>query len=168
MSAEGKGSPILAIAVAVRSACEKLFPHRDKLQNLCTLSACAIIKLATTKRLKAYFVGGTFSNVAPIPKPEFGNPEHIRIAREPLRSFPHAWVQYRRNYIDVTLTQFSRDAEPVSILEIGDQRYKGRLEPIGFAELCLPLCGSSAKELEDVVAEAKRMLNANSAIAVAL
>ena len=149
---------LLAICEAVRKTLEHQFPHRKGLRNLCSLSAIAVVRIARDRRINAEFIGGKFCTRPIVDKPQFGNPEHIKIARSPLFHIPHAWVKHRRNYIDLTLTQFDPRAPRVAVLPLDDRRYLGNPEPLEFAEMAGFLCGVSELDKLNLITEAKERL----------
>jgi hypothetical protein len=151
---------LLAIATAARAALEDVYPYRRlTLRNLCGLASCAVVSMARKRHIPADVMGGVYRDCAPaIAKPQFGNVEHIAVSRIRERSWPHAWVRTKRNYLDITLTQFDPCADVVAVLPFSDRRYHGTVEELGFVIAVLPVCGSTQLELCDVVERAERIL----------
>jgi hypothetical protein len=80
------------------------------------------------------------------------------LSRQTFRKEPHAWVRHRRNYVDLTLTQFDPKAERIAIIDPSDPRYVGELESLNFARAALLVCGSGPRELETIVATAEELI----------
>lgn len=151
------------VAKAVREALERRYSRRrSSLRNLCYLSAYAVVMICKEIGVDGVeFMCGVFvPDLQDCPaKLEFGNESHLAIRRLPRKRLPHSWVKTASNYIDVTLTQFVREAPRVAVLPMSDIRYVGMVEDIEFAQLVLALCGYEKSELLAVIASAKRVMS---------
>lgn len=153
---------VFRVAAAVRYSLKRLYPHNRRCRNLCSISACAVVTLCRERDIPAEIRGGVYRFVPPIERPVFGEDAHIRVSRFPRKNAPHAWVEHRRNYIDVTLTQFEPDAPEVAVLPMEDWRYAGKLEELEFVRLMLGLLGYTNEEFARLVNYARKLLNAST------
>jgi hypothetical protein len=99
----------LAIALAVRSAAERQFPRVRTLKGRCCCVSVALFIWLEHKEKRGELTQGFY---------------HFHGLSDPRRTWPnHTWFEIAGHIIDLTRTQFKRNAEPVSVLDAPNAHY---------------------------------------------